>query len=1349
MMKNSIGEPQRQKKTKRVLSLLFLTIVIGLVIFISRGPYVSNALKRLILPELETALQQKVIAKKIYINIFPLFIEAKDLKVFDEDGKRILLANRVKGYIEPLGFLRKRISIRRLVIKEPNLSSDKGHLDEIIKNVKAYLEKEGRFPFKVRIKVVEINEGSASLHDENLETSLDTEGLGGEVILGKNPRVNISIKKFDVRKGGLPELTGNIMTSLVLKKDEIEIKRLTIGSYGSELQGSGLYSKGKGTLRTKIALLVDSIKHILSLKQRGEGKMSAEGEIRLEGLQSPGFGLGQWKDIFVDLKLKGDFYIQTLMEMLKVKEKIEGLVDFQGEIKGKLSDISGVAKARLRKGNLFGVEIDSLRCDVTYQDGLMRFDHGNAELYNGNAKAEASINLPHVEPFTLNIQFDSIDSRAAFKLIGWEPDISAGKVEGELKTSGSKFNPDGWFVYEAQSREQSALGGAKSKDYNPSAENALDRIRNIKSNYSMRDGILSLSGLQLRTSLSDIKAEGTIDVTKKTLDFTCRLNTKDVSDLILPYYNGLKGQGNFSGGIKGTFDNPEVSGRADISSASVQDYKAYRITSLFSYNKKLLNVQELLLMPPGEEHRLKGRILFPEAEKLFDVSKPIYEMNATVKNADLRGIIQLFSKDIPAKAVTGRMNADFKIGGRDKNIEIAGNANIMKPTIFKIPLDSASMAFSYLNKEFVFKKVMIKQGVSTLTAEGKISSDKRFSFHVSSDKILIKDIGFENVPEGTFFSIQSEGQGTVKDPTIVLNAKVVGGVFKGRSIGNSTINGEIKNKNIFLKATLFDESIKIRGEGHLDNTLPWNAELEIQPGKYDFILGSIFREMPEDLLLNLKGHVEMGGDMKNIRASANISNLTLSLLGYSFSNDSDIKVQIDNRKLSFPAFAIRGGGTSLVKVSGDMEIGREYNLHLEGRSSLSPLKVLSTNVDHLTGETEFSFSLIGKWEKPEMSGDLNIANASFGLKGNYPRISSVNGQATIDKDRVIVKKLVGRIGGGNISTSGLVYLEAFSIKRFYVESNLDNITFSPSKDFNINFKGYLLYKGTPDAHGISGDIKINSAKYKERIDWKRLLFLAKTKEKPKAEVSGLEKADLNIKISGDENIYIDNNFARAPVRVDIVLRGTIAHPILFGTLESKEGIAYLRNNEFRIIHASAYFADPNRLNPVMEVAAETSIQGYHIKLNIEGQIEHFNLSLSSDPPLEEMDILALLTVGKGGKELKATGGGIGATEATSFLAGELQDVFEERLKTITGFDRLQVGPYVSKTTGTVEPRVTVSKRLLGDRLYVTYSSTLGSAATEQQIFKLEYLLDKNISLVGSRDERGITGGDIKFRFEFK
>jgi hypothetical protein len=40
-------------------------------------------------------------------------------------------------------------------------------------------------------------------------------------------------------------------------------------------------------------------------------------------------------------------------------------------------------------------------------------------------------------------------------------------------------------------------------------------------------------------------------------------------------------------------------------------------------------------------------------------------------------------------------------------------------------------------------------------------------------------------------------------------------------------------------------------------------------------------------------------------------------------------------------------------------------------------------------------------------------------------------------------------------------------------------------------------------------------------------------------------------------------------------------------------------------------------------------------------------------------------------------------------------------------------------------------------------------SSEEQIIKLEYFLGKNISLIGVRDERGILGGDVRFRFEFK
>ena len=87
------------------------------------------------------------------------------------------------------------------------------------------------------------------------------------------------------------------------------------------------------------------------------------------------------------------------------------------------------------------------------------------------------------------------------------------------------------------------------------------------------------------------------------------------------------------------------------------------------------------------------------------------------------------------------------------------------------------------------------------------------------------------------------------------------------------------------------------------------------------------------------------------------------------------------------------------------------------------------------------------------------------------------------------------------------------------------------------------------------------------------------------------------------------------------------------------------------------------------------------------------------------------------------------------------------MRKIIGLDRFYVESYVSKTTGTVEPRVTVSKRLVGDKLIITYASSL--SAVQEEVVKVEYFVDKKISLIGVIDELGGVGGDIKFRFEFK
>jgi autotransporter translocation and assembly factor TamB len=259
-------------------------------------------------------------------------------------------------------------------------------------------------------------------------------------------------------------------------------------------------------------------------------------------------------------------------------------------------------------------------------------------------------------------------------------------------------------------------------------------------------------------------------------------------------------------------------------------------------------------------------------------------------------------------------------------------------------------------------------------------------------------------------------------------------------------------------------------------------------------------------------------------------------------------------------------------------------------------------------------------------------------------------------------------------------------------------------------------------------------------------------QKKKAEIGWIGETQINVRFHGSENILFQNNLAKMPLDIDVFLRGTVNHPQFLGRIETRKGSVFLRKNEFKIVRASADFIDPNRINPVLDIQAETQVREYQIQLSITGTAERASVTLVSDPALNDTDILSLLALGKKGSELRGKGeSNVGIGEAASFATGQFQDILERRAKSLTGLDRFQVDPYVSKNDTSV-PRVTAGKELIQNKLFVTYSSNVGAPAPEQN-FRIEYILDKHFSLVGEGKEtinNGTDiGGDIKYRFEFQ
>jgi hypothetical protein len=1310
---------------KKVIALVIIVILaVGVFLFL-RGPYVSNLLKKAVLPELGAVTGRQLVARKIYLNLLPLFVEAKGVKMFNEEGERVFAAERVKGYLNLSGILRRQIEIRRIIVKAPSLWTDREQVSEIIDNIRKYQSRErpeGKGPFRVTVGAVQVVGGEVSFYDTEYGAITSAKGIDGEVIIREEPELRLSVSEFDLAVRDFKPVRGQLKGSAKVGKEALDLRNLQIMADGVALEGSGSYSReGTGKASITLDVPVESVKEIFGLENPGSGVVHASGEIRV----SEGF-----KDPYLDMEVDGELHLQTLLELLKAGtgDDLQGLVDFDGQVKGHLSDITGSAEARLREGSIYGIKTDDLKCRLSYKDGIMGFHEGRGELYGGKATAEASITLPVVESFTLNVDFSEVDSPPVLDLVGLGGfNIPFGKVNGHLSSSGGTFSPAGWAEYRA-------LEGA---------DDFIGRIREIRGNYRYEGNLVTITEASMKTDASHIQANGSIDLAEDRLALVGRLVTSDVKDLTSPYFTGLSGSGEFEGGVSGKFDDPLIEGSVRMSAAALDDYLIGDVEGEVSYEKHLLQVRDLQARREGTVHRAEGSVEFPGAENIFDLRDPRYKLTVFVTNGDIKELATFFGLDVP---VMGAFDSKVDIKGTGGNPVFTGDAQTVGAIAYGVPVSSASLRFSYEAGEFTVMDSIIRKESSTLRLKGTIDTDGKFDLTAHSRRLLLSDIVPDSLPVNYKMEIEAEGKGTFDEPEIRVTAKLRDGEFRGAGTGGGTVRASLKGRDVAVEAGLLDGKMVVNGVAHLSGEMPWSAEVTLGAGRYDVLLRPFLKEVPEDMLLDMDGTVSLSGTRSHVEAYATLTRMHAMLYGYGFSNEGDIKVSMDDNRFYFLSLNLRSGNT-YVSVGGDIELGASFNVVVEGSTSLLPFKSLSKEIQELTGDVDFVLALRGPWTKPTLNGGIDITDASLAVKKIPKRFGSINGYIFVDEDRVVIQRIGATFGGGDLELTGVVKLEGFSMKEFYLDALLNDVTVNPSEGFVANLGGNILFRGSPEGGDITGELNVNRARYRERLEWKSWLLRARPKVLPRAELGWADKIELNVKIYGAENITIDNNIARAPLKIDMVLRGTLGSPVLLGRVESREGEVYFRNNEFRILHATADFTDIQRTSPYIDIFAETSSKGYHIWLSLQGRVEQFDLTLTSDPPLGEVEILALLTVGEFGEGLSGLEGGVGAAEATSFLTGKFQDVIEERLKNITGFSRFQIDPYVSKSTGTVTPRITVSKRLMSDQMFVTYSTAVG--ATEEQELKLEYLLSNHVSLLGVRDELGTLGGDIKFRFEFK
>ncbi|HEY7216681.1 MAG TPA: translocation/assembly module TamB domain-containing protein, partial [Thermoanaerobaculia bacterium] len=221
--------------------------------------------------------------------------------------------------------------------------------------------------------------------------------------------------------------------------------------------------------------------------------------------------------------------------------------------------------------------------------------------------------------------------------------------------------------------------------------------------------------------------------------------------------------------------------------------------------------------------------------------------------------------------------------------------------------------------------------------------------------------------------------------------------------------------------------------------------------------------------------------------------------------------------------------------------------------------------------------------------------------------------------------------------------------------------------------------------------------------------------------------------------------------VSLTVRGTVARPVIFGEVDlDPGGTLVFSDNEYEVQRGTLTFSNPNRVDPVIDLVAQTEVQGFTITLNLGGTLERPDINFASDANLADLEIVSLIATGQRPGEGPLPED---RTEeemapnlaARQFLYGQAASAISRRVGNIFRFDRFRIDPVVEAGQPVSGIGVTVGKRLSRD-VFVTYSTEPGT--NRQYIVQVEWQLRKNVTLVLTQAGDGSYAVDTQWRRRF-
>ncbi|MEZ5333409.1 MAG: translocation/assembly module TamB domain-containing protein, partial [Thermoanaerobaculia bacterium] len=404
------------------------------------------------------------------------------------------------------------------------------------------------------------------------------------------------------------------------------------------------------------------------------------------------------------------------------------------------------------------------------------------------------------------------------------------------------------------------------------------------------------------------------------------------------------------------------------------------------------------------------------------------------------------------------------------------------------------------------------------------------------------------------------------------------------------------------------------------------------------------------------------------------------------------------------------------------------------------------------GRFEALGAVRGTIDDPKVNGQGELEQSTLLIPGAPASVQEIAGYVLFDPGRVVLDSFHADFAGGTLRAEGAIALPGGedSSLQYQMQVSANAVTIRYPEGFVVRGGAEAGIASTADGRRISGVVDLDRVFYLEDVPIGFSQLLQSVFQRRPLEIREtdelLASTELNLLVRGADALSVRNNVADLDGDIDLAVRGTLARPVVFGTVEVESGgkLVY-SGNEYTVERGVLTFANPFRIEPVIDLVATTELREYDVTLTLAGTLDQLSATVVSDPPLADLDVLALLT---SGGELPTTDDGTATDKqatAAGLLYGQAASAVAKRFNRLFGLDKFRIDPLTESSGSLESARVTVGQRLSSD-LFATYS--YDPSRTDIQILELEWQVNRAVTVIATQNGDGTYALDVRWQKSF-